>query len=150
MRRFIVAVVLMAGGWSQLVAIQCPVGQSSHDAKDGATLAHEHDSTADSPSHAEHPDAPAGRHAHSGHFDTAAGMRADPGLDTGSAISVPESGHEPADCQFTMRCASPALNSSITPIHAALELVLADLRPAPAAFSTTLLTHDPPPPRLPV
>ncbi|HUF69879.1 MAG TPA: hypothetical protein VMM79_14640 [Longimicrobiales bacterium] len=149
MRRFIVAVVLMAGGWSQQVAIQCPVGQSSHHAEDGATLAYEHDSTADSPSHAEHPDAPAGRHAHSGHLD-AAGMRADTGPDTGHVISVPESGHEPADCQFTMRCASPALNSSLTPIHAALELVRADLRAAAAAFSTTLLTHDPPPPRLPV
>jgi hypothetical protein len=49
-----------------------------------------------------------------------------------------------------MRCASPALNSSLTSIHAALELVRADLRPAAAAFSSTLLTHDPPPPRLPV
>jgi hypothetical protein len=49
-----------------------------------------------------------------------------------------------------MRCASPALNSSLTSIHAALELVRADPRPAATAFSTTLLTHDPPPPRLPV
>jgi hypothetical protein len=150
MRRFTVAVVLIAGGWSQLVAIQCPVGPSSHYAEDGATLAHEHDGTADSPSHAEHLDAPAGHRAHSGHLDAAAGMRAGAGPNTGTAISVPESGHEPADCQFTMRCASPALNSSLTSIHAALELVRADPRPAAAAFSTTLLTHDPPPPRLPV
>jgi hypothetical protein len=145
MRRFIVAVVLIAGGWSQQVAIQCPVGQSSHDAEDVAT--HEHDATAGVPTHAGRFDATAGRHAH---LDDAADPPAHAGQDTGSAISVPESGHEPADCQFTMRCASPALNSSPTSIHAALELVRADLRPAPAAFSTTLLTHDPPPPRLPV
>jgi hypothetical protein len=126
MRKAIVVLLLVLTGWTQQRATHCaaaPAGSVGSDA--GGTAA-------------------AGT-AHM-HHGPAGAARTGP-ADTASPVPAPDRGE--SGCQLLMRCTLAVPSGRIVTLEAGQISPGVEIASSPAIPSTTRLTSDPPPPRLP-
>lgn len=124
MRRLIAILILLGGGWSQLSALDCPMGSPADEAHASAA-----------------PAADGGMHRHQGD-----------GADNRDESSAPPGNHHSdSDCRLLVTCAGGILSAGNAIVASSPgSISISTVSPVDGSHDAVFLNHEPPPPRLPV